>query len=505
MIVEELFADLAGCVSVDSYNTAWVALVPAEHDLTQPQWPEALAFLRATQLPDGGWGAPMTYHAHERTLCTLAAITALLCWRETAVSQQANDQQRIQHGLAALHKYALDLAHDPLELVGYELLLPRLVRLLEPYDLTLPTEYWYNILDVGQRKMFMIGNLEIEPSKPRTWWFSMEMLPEQRLAELDDTFLNHHGSIATSTAATAAFLRARRLHGKDSPRAAAFISRVLALGHGGASFSWPIEHYELLWILDQLKRVQFPASHPAVQKAVADLRRYWLLPPAGFAGSAAFAVADGDDTSVGYDVLCWGGTRPPIEPLLAFWNHTHFRTYLDELTASVTVNLHALSALQHDAAHQPAVQALGQATLEWLRPYLSNGNGFTDKWHFSPMYVAGHALETLLHWDKELAQKSLDFLLEQQRADGGWGCSARTTVEETGHALIGLTAAFRAGLLTDKRPLHHAAHFLHTHQDDPASERLWIGKTLFHSPKITAAIRFASHYALQQINIHPAK
>lgn len=502
MIVEQLFAGLAGCVSVDSYNTAWVALVPDKHDLTRPQWPEAVAFLRATQLPDGGWGSPVTYHAHERTLCTLAAIAALSCWEKTAVNETA-DQHRIEQGLAALHKYALDLEHDPLELVGYELLMPRLVRLLEPYDLTLPTEYWYNILDIGQRKMYMIGNLEIEPTKPRTWWFSMEMLPEQRLAQLNDSILNHHGSIATSTAATAAFLRAQRLEGKDSPRAAAFISRMVAIGGGGAAFSWPIEHYELLWILDQLKRVQFPASTPCIQKAVANLRRYWLLPPAGFAGSTAFAVADGDDTSVGYDVLCWGGTRPPMDPLLAFWNDTHFRTYLDELTASVTVNLHALSALSHDAPRQPAIQALGQTTLEWLRPHLTTNSGFTDKWHFSPMYVAGHALETLLYWDKELAQKSLDFLLGEQRDDGGWGCGIQATMEETGHALIGLTAAFRAGLFKDKRPLRHAAHFLHTHRHHPADERLWIGKTLFHAPKINAAILFATRYALDHLNITP--
>ena len=118
------------------------------------------------------------------------------------------------------------------------------------------------------------------------------------------------------------------------------------------------------------------------------------------------------------------------------------------------------------------------------------------------MYVAGHALETLLEWDHGLAQKSLDFLLAQQQADGGWGCGQNTTVEETGHALIGLTAAFRDGLLKDKRPLRQAAHFLHARQSDPAIERLWIGKTLFNSPKIVAAIRFAANYALTQLDIH---
>lgn len=497
MRIQQLLTQLTGTVSVDNYNTAWVALVPHETDRGRPQWPVALAYLRQTQLADGGWGAPLVYHAHERTLCTLAAIAALCTWRE-----QPADEARIERGLAALHHYAGDLAHDPLELVGYEILLPRLVRLLEPYDLDLPTDAWYNILDVGQRKMFLIGNLEIEPQRPRTWWFSMEMMPEEWLCRLDDNLLTHHGSVATSTAATAAFLRARRLQGKDSPRAAAFIQRMLAIGEGGAAFSWPIEHYELLWILDQLKRVQFPPEHPRVQQVVVQLNRCWLIPPGGFAGSSAFAVADGDDTSVGYDILRWAGYQPSPEPLLAFWNDGYFRTYLDELTASVTVNLHVLAALRHDLAHAK-MRELAEQTLVWLRPHLQGERGYADKWHFSPMYVAAHSLETLLDWDVVLARQSLDFLLAAQRADGGWGCGERSTVEETGHATIGLLAAWRRGMLRDKRPLSQAATFLHQHRADPAVERLWIGKTLFNAPKIVAAIRFAADYGLAQAGIEP--
>ena len=86
MDVEQLFAGLAGCVSVDSYNTAWVALVPDLNEPNKPQWPQALDFLRATQLSDGGWGAPIIYHPHERTLCTLAAIAAFSYWQQTAVN-----------------------------------------------------------------------------------------------------------------------------------------------------------------------------------------------------------------------------------------------------------------------------------------------------------------------------------------------------------------------------------------------------------------------------------
>lgn len=488
------FYQLAGIVSTDTYNTAWVALVPDAVYPNKPQWPQALDAIRAAQLPDGGWGAPNIYHPHERTICSLAAICALLTWQE-----KGSDRERVNRALVALRKYAKDLESAPLELVGYELLLPRLITLLKRFNLKLPEKKWSRIVKIGEHKLGLIGNLEIDPSKPQTWWFNLEMLPADRLQQLDDSILNHHGSIVTAVAPTAAYLRACRLNGNDSQRAAAYISRVLGIGKGNAAFAWPIEHFETLWMLDQFKRVKFPVTHPKIYRPVRHLLRHWSLPPYGFSSSAAFHRADGDDTSVAYDVLRWAGFRPSPEPLLAFWHINHFRTYLHERTASVTVNLHMLSALRHD--HYKMFSDYAALVIGWLRPQLNQCHGFLDKWHFSPIYVAAHALEILLEWDPALAKTSLDFLLEQQQRDGGWGCCSHSTVEETNHAVIGLLAAYDRGVLKNKRPLQHAAHFLYNNRHNPALERLWIGKTLFHSPKISEALRFSAMYGLTKANI----
>lgn len=494
MRTDSLFKRLEGIVSNDAYNTAWIGLVPDKNNLQQPQWPEALAALRVMQLPDGGWGAPKVYHPHERTLCTLAAVCALSTWQE-----QPSDAQRIEQGIEALHLYAHELPQLPFELVGYELTLPRLVQLLSRFNLKLPQTSWNHILKVGELKQNLIGSLEIEPGKPRTWWFNIEMLPAERLTQLNDAILNHHGSIVTAVAPTAAYLRAQRLHGKDSPRAANYIARVLGIGQGGASFAWPVEHFEQLWMLDQFKRVGFPAEHPVIWAAVHRLLKSWLLPPKGFSSSAAFPVADGDDTSVAYDLFRWVGLTPSPEPLLAFWDTNHFRTYRKERTASVTVNLHMLSALRYP--HQNMFTELAALVIEWLRPQLHESYNFADKWHFSPIYVASHAVEIMIDWDKPLAKKSLDFLLSQQQSDGGWGCCGHSTIEETNHAIIGLLAAYQRGLVKNKRPLQFAAHFLYQNRRKHANERLWIGKTLFHSSKISAALETAVSYGLHQAKI----
>ena len=91
---------LDGWLAADAYSTAWVAMVPDIHDISQPAWPQALEYLRAHQLVDGGWGEPKVFYAHERTLSTLAAIKALHLWN------LPEDRSRIQRGIEALHYYA---------------------------------------------------------------------------------------------------------------------------------------------------------------------------------------------------------------------------------------------------------------------------------------------------------------------------------------------------------------------------------------------------------------
>ncbi|MEM7118953.1 MAG: hypothetical protein AAF614_41430 [Chloroflexota bacterium] len=496
MDIAQLFRNVTGIVCADAYDTAWVALVPDASHSSKPQFPQALETLRTMQLTDGGWGSPQIYHASERTLCTLAALCALLHWK-----QQKTDMTRVAQGIEALYKYALDLDNDSYELVGYELLLPRLIQLLEPFNLDLPYHAWQEVLKIGELKRKLIGELKIDVEHPRTWWFSAEMLTETELGQFDDSFLNEHGAIVTAVAPTAAYLRACRLQGQDSPRAARFLEKVLILGNGGAAFAWPMEHFETLWMLDQFKRVDFPANNKTIHRITEQLSYAWNQPPFGFSSSSAFNVADGDDTTIGYDVLRWAGYRPCPKPLLAFWETNHFRTYLDERTKSVTVNLHALSALKHDLQNIPEFTHYAEQTAGWLQPQLKSSDCCRDKWHYSSVYVASHAIEAIWYWDRPLAEKCLEFLLEAQGPNGGWGAHRVETVEETGHALIGLMAAHRLGLLRDKRPLYHAAHFLDVHGADPAQERLWLGKTLFHSPKIIGAIRLATSYGLEQLDI----
>lgn len=471
--LHRLLASQQGMVTADAYSTAWVAMVPDANDLHRPAWPQAVDYIRHHQLFDGGWGEPQIYSAHERTLSTLASICALLSW------QQPEDTERVARGVAALNRYAPDLLTEPYEMVGFELLLPRLVAELQQLGIGFQLETWANTLKIGHQKLKLIGELKIDYDNPRPWWFSLELLPMDHLAEVNDRILNKLGSIETSVASTAAYLRALRFFGKDNRNMAHFLDEMVNAGTGSVGFCWPLEIFELTWMLEIYRQAGISPNTPSINQMLNRLVQCWHTEPKGLAWSMSYSVNDGDDTSVGYGLMRWAGISPNPQPFFSFWQNDHFATYNDERTASVTVNLHALSALRHDLHLHPQKQMAITVT-EWLRKRWQNNTALHDKWHISPIYVAAHGIVAFAGWDDEMARWCVNYLLAQQRSNGGWGEFQNATLEETAHAVLGLAAAKRAGILSNNRSLIHAHRFFEQNNSQQPTERLWIGKTLFH-------------------------
>ncbi|MFW6063325.1 MAG: hypothetical protein ACOC9V_04040 [Chloroflexota bacterium] len=496
----DILGKKGGLTAPDSYDTAWVARVPRADDHTQPAWPQALVYLQEHQLADGGWGDPHVYYAHERTISTLAAMLALLEWGEPA------DGERIEQAVAALHRYAPDLADEPHEPIGFELLLPRLADEVARFNLQLPRQAWAGVEQIAAQKSALIGALRVEYDRPRTWWFNMEILPEEQLAAVDEAVLNEYGAIAISPSATAAYLRALRHSGQDSPQAAAFLDRVVSLSDGGAGVCYPIEGFEVMWTLDNYLRAGLSPDDPMLQPMLSWLRDYWVSSPSGMSHSRAFPVDDGDDTAVAFRVLRAAGLSISDRPLFRFWNddERHYYTYPDERTPSVSAAVHGLFAFRQanwDAQHECIAVEL---TL-WLREQMRKEGMLHDKWHVSPLYATSRVIEPLLGWDDQLANDCIEFVLAHQRPDGGWGYTGRSTLEETALAVLGLVAARREGQLADPAPLRRAACYLAQHSLSRPVERLWIGKGLYRPVGVVNSLVHAARLALQieRIRVRP--
>lgn len=483
---------LDGWLATDAYSTAWVATVPDSQDINRPAWPETLEYLRKHQLEDGGWGEPKICYAHERTLSTLATIRTLHRW------QFPEDQSRIERGIDALHRYAECLADEPYESIGFELLLPGLVAELESLASYLPLDQWLSVEEKHRQKLALIHQLRPEPGQQQSWWFSLEMLREEQLYQLNDSILGVDGSIATATAPTAAYLAAQRRAGRDSPRASVWLENLVKRGNGGVPFCWPAEVFERIWALDSFMRAGISPQSPFVQQTARTIWQAWQQGEPGLSSSKFFDVNDGDDTLVGSTVLHWAGFQPDPAPVLRFWADDHFKSYLDERNASVTVNIHGLHALRAQPDFPQRDKA--QRVTRWLREQIVNGNAFADKWHISPYYALAHSIPTFIGWDNELASQCVHMILSEQKHDGGWGWLRRSTLEETAHVVLALASAYEEGFSVDRAVLKKAAEFLWEYGETPR-ERLWIGKTLYRPVGFVEALLYSASYKLASLDL----
>jgi halimadienyl-diphosphate synthase len=174
------------------------------------------------------------------------------------------------------------------------------------------------------------------------------------------------------------------------------------------------------------------------------------------------------------------GIKVAIDPLLNFWGNDYFLTYFDERNASVSSNVHALSALRFDMEKDCNQKRLAEQVTEWIRNNFKVTAFFDDKWHISPFYTTAHAIHALAGWDNELACTCINYLLmNQDEESGGWGFWNKPTLEETSHVVLALLSARKSGLLTDDTPLQRAASFFQSQGLNRPTERLWIGKTLY--------------------------
>lgn len=493
---QEFFGEQSGLVTPDAYNTGWLARVPKLTDPTSPEWPQAINYLRNHQLDDGGWGDARIYYAHERAISTMSALLALLEWDPNP------SQPAVVRGISALHKYAKEMTHERYEPIGFELLLPRLASDLEHYGLNLPFEQWSSVNQATAIKLELIGQLEPDWQNPRSWWFNMEILPEYQLVNLDERVLTVHGSIVTSPAATAAYLRALRKNGKDSIPATNFLEQVVCRSNGGAGVCCPIEGFELIWTLDSYMRAGLDPTATNMNELVQWLIDYWRTSVAGLSWSQAVRFGDGDITSVGYKVLNWLGVSITDDPLMRFWSEEagYLLNYPDEYNASVSANVHALAAFRHDPTNEDHAR-IARSIADWLYQRMCAEGQLHDKWHFSPLYATTRVISPLLNWDDEFAKDCVEYVLVNQHDNGGWGGTGTTTLEETSYAVLALTAAHRAGYTGLDSSLQKATQYLRQNRKREPEACLWIGKTLYRPIGVTRALLASAHVALQMSGI----
>ncbi|KAM7502390.1 hypothetical protein LguiB_001294 [Lonicera macranthoides] len=122
-------------LSVSSYDTAWVAMVPSPHYSLAPCFPECVDWLLDNQLGDGSWGLPSQSHLllKDTLSSTLACILALKRW--------GVGEYQINKGLHFIElnfPSAIDKSqHSP---IGFDIIFPGMLDYAKDLDLKLPLE-----------------------------------------------------------------------------------------------------------------------------------------------------------------------------------------------------------------------------------------------------------------------------------------------------------------------------------------------------------------------------
>lgn len=466
----ELVTSLGGHMNASPYDIAWLARVPAE-DGHDGRWPGLIDWLLEHQWSDGSWGGGISYF-HDRILCTLVAMIAL---RERGNEPRA--KQAIRRGENYVWRNLHFLHHDPIELVGFELIFPTLLAQARSLELDVPAHSCgYGSVRAAKLRLLPEDSIYIPGTSVA---FSLEFMGAKGEPDRLGRMLGQNGSIANSPATTAYLL----LQGGDNREALSYLERLMARSMGIPHF-FPLRTFEMAWVLEHLAfgGLSLQEDDLIAPSLWEDLHSD--LGESGVSMDPVFGVKDGDTTAVSVRVLSLSGRTVDPKALHHFEDPETrvFRTFEFERNASVSTNAHALEALALMPTY-PDRQEVWDRVVTMLLAARKYQSYWIDKWHASPYYATSHVLISLLHSNEPLVSEclgSLDWLIHMQRSDGSWGYFDRGTAEETAYALLALLHYHRRFKIEDADVLRRGSAYLwRAFEANAPHPDLWIAKSLF--------------------------
>ncbi|KAH7437474.1 hypothetical protein KP509_05G074100 [Ceratopteris richardii] len=407
--VKAMFQNMnLGEVSLSSYDTAWVALVPSLHDPRIPQFPQCLDWIERNQLPDGSWGDKEMFLAFERVCNTLACVVALKTWNRC--------RWGVQKGIDFIHRNIERMGNEDEEYMptAFEVVFPSLLEDARLLGLDLP--YDSSVIEKLKRereKKLEKIPLELVHKYPTTLLHSLEGI--HRLVDWNKILKlqTKNGSFLYSTASTACALK--YTHDK---RCLDYLNHVLDKFHEAVPSVYPLDLFERLWMVDRLERLGISRYfEKEIKDALDYVYRCWT--DNGIAWAKDSNVFDADDTAMAFRILRLHGYPVSPEVFYRFKKDGQFYCFEGETRQSVTAMFNLNRAAQIQFSDERILEEVFTFTESFLKQRRSLGR-LKDKWVISRGIREEVSYTLEFPWWKSLQRVEARQYINHYNVDDAW-------------------------------------------------------------------------------------
>ncbi|GLT75771.1 hypothetical protein SLA2020_474700 [Shorea laevis] len=352
-------------LSLSSYDTAWVAMVPSPNSLQAPFFPQCVNWLLDNQLCDGSWGLPNRdpILVKDALLSTLACIVALKQW--------GVGEEQMNKGLFFIESnIAAATDEKQLSPIGFDIIFPAMIECATNLDLNIPLGAMNLEALVNKGELELKRGYGSNSEGRRTYLaYVSEGLGKSQDWEMVMKYQRENGSLFNSPATTAAAFT----HLKNSGCLEYLCSLLEKFGNAVPTV-YPLDIYARLFMVDSLEKLGIDRHFREEIKSVLDeTYRYWLQGKEEvFLDTATFAMAFRMLRVNGYDVSSDLFTRFPQED--------HFSSTLGGYSKDIGAVLELFRASEIIIHPDESVlEKQNLLTRHFLRRELSNGSIHIDR------------------------------------------------------------------------------------------------------------------------------
>lgn len=515
-----------GSMSCTIYDSAWVSMV-SERPSNQHAWlfPECFRYVLSSQRDDGAWDSYVSQI--DGILNTAASLLSLS--KHVARPLLLTDisrvdlEGRILKATAALQAQLEVWDVEATEHVGFEVLVPAMLRFLEDQGLRFHFPAESMLKEINEKKMAGFHPTQLYKSERSTILHSLEAL----VGMVDFDQLRHHktfGSMMASPSATSAYLMFSKTWDDE---AEAYLRHVVTVksdtstcSGSGVPSAFPSTYFEFAWTLCSLLEAGFDVDELGADEVerIGQILADALVEGQGLIGFAPLVGSDADDTSKA--ILALSLLDRPVSPrqlLDAYETSSHFKTYSKERNPSFSTNCNVLLALLYTAQPSDYLSQIEKiATFLCNSCWVSDGPS-KDKWNISTRYpslLLVRALTRILKlWDDdrlpaltdELTKERVPIVLYQalirtlqtQNPDGSWGDlkSGGSHHEETAYSILLLASVSSITFVESHEmrlmdAIENGRRVLRS--ENSRQEFLWIEKVSYRSDVLAKSYRLAA-------------